>query len=471
MRRVYISYASTDRDAALYVTTHLRGIGIDTFYDPERTIGEGGSFSRRLQSEITRRGCVVLIQSPEGLQSALVQAELEFAYRNQVEIIPLALKPLNVRETGEYRFLLNLKAVDFSEWLVNRKAKAGLKALEARLSAPETNRVITVQTVANLIPAHTLQGHMSWVRRVSFSPDGTLLASSANDNTVCLWDVRSADRSGTAPGLFAQIAGQGGHDKLVWGLEFAPRHALLATAAGDSTVRLWDLNSLPTPYEFTRFTDHKHPVYALGFSPDGSLLASGGHDTQVIIRDVRNIDVTGRASASITLLHTAQVYHLTFSPDNRLIATASRDSVVRIWSLDYPDLNEIAKARPYLYKGNTSWVNAVAFAPNSLLIASAGNDSTIRLWDLATSEEIAILTGHTDAVNTLAFSADGSLLASAAKDDTVRLWDMNTLRPLTILRGHQSGVNTVTFSPDGTRLVTGSGDTTIKIWMVGDLRV
>ena len=39
----------------------------------------------------------------------------------------------------------------------------------------------------------TLQGHSSSVNSMSFSPDGTKVASGSNDNTVKLWDVTSGE--------------------------------------------------------------------------------------------------------------------------------------------------------------------------------------------------------------------------------------------------------------------------------------
>jgi WD40 repeat protein len=38
-----------------------------------------------------------------------------------------------------------------------------------------------------------LQGHTSWVRSVSFSPNGLVLASGSQDETVKLWDAKTGE--------------------------------------------------------------------------------------------------------------------------------------------------------------------------------------------------------------------------------------------------------------------------------------
>ncbi|MCU0497567.1 MAG: TIR domain-containing protein [Anaerolineae bacterium] len=461
MRRVFISYAGPDSEAALYVTSYLRSLGVDVFIDYDRMMHDG-TFTRRAENELKSRRCMIFIQSPEAMKSPLAQTELEYAYQQDIEIIPMVLKPLNVRETGEFRFLLTLKTIDMSAYLQQHQAKDALDKLRQRLSdQPNTRSAINVNNADQLKERYTLQGHSSWVREIEFSPDGYLLASSSNDNSVCIWDMRTAQRTGTQPRMISRILE---HGSLVWGMSFSPTAPLFATGAGDATIRLWDLNSLPETYELTRLIDHKQAVYSVCFSQDGKLLASGSHDNRAYVYDIDRIDHTAQAKQVIPLLHAGHVYWVTFSPSNHLIATTSRDSAVRLWSYEYEHLGDLSKEKPRFLSGHSSWVNSATFSPNGLILASASHDTTIRLWDVETGQTIHILTGHQESVNTVAFSADGSLLASAAKDDTVRLWDLHSFKELAIIRGHQKGVNSVVFSPNGLNLVTGSGDTTIKFW-------
>lgn len=79
-------------------------------------------------------------------------------------------------------------------------------------------------------PPRVLAGHDQRVAAVRFSPDGTLLASAANDGTVRVWD--------TAAGTCRHVLH--GHGSWAAGVACHPDGALLASAGADGDVRLWD---------------------------------------------------------------------------------------------------------------------------------------------------------------------------------------------------------------------------------------
>jgi len=67
---------------------------------------------------------------------------------------------------------------------------------------------------------------------VTFSPDGTTLASASPDHTVRLWDLATSRPIG---------APLTGHTGQVTSVAFSPDGKTLAADSADHTVRLWDV--------------------------------------------------------------------------------------------------------------------------------------------------------------------------------------------------------------------------------------
>jgi WD40 repeat protein len=161
---------------------------------------------------------------------------------------------------------------------------------------------------------HTLEGHTSYVNKVAISPDETILASGASDNTVRLWRISDGVLLHTLEG----------HKYSVEDVVFSPDGITLAS--GDGDIRLWrveDGTLLRTMIGGL--------VDSLAFSPDGTVLASGGEDGMVRLWRVK--DGTLLRTVRQKFLMGGAVRSLTFSPNGTKLALALGRGPVRIFDV------------------------------------------------------------------------------------------------------------------------------------------
>ena len=166
--------------------------------------------------------------------------------------------------------------------------------------------------------------HTAGVRSVSFSPDGSLLASGASNGTIFVWDVETGE-------IVETLAGQGG----IISLSFSPDSTLLAWSSFGSSSRVfvWDIE---TGERVETLAGHTDGVRSVSFSPDGSLLAAGTGDGTIFVWDVEAGEIVE------TLVgHTDWVESVAFAPDGSLLASASSDRTVKLW-----DLSKRTQSRP-----------------------------------------------------------------------------------------------------------------------------
>ncbi len=151
---------------------------------------------------------------------------------------------------------------------------------------------------------------------------------------------------------------------------FDPTGKFVITSLMDFSLHRWQADN----GQHTPLTAHDSWCRAIGFSPDGSTLYSGGYDGRLIWWPV------------------------------------THDSPQPTRTID----------------AHRGWIRALAVSPSGGWIATAGNDNAVRLWDAGTGTQVAQLP-HDSQVHSVAFHPQGVTLYSGDLKGKVREWDLAAL--------------------------------------------
>jgi WD40 repeat protein len=120
------------------------------------------------------------------------------------------------------------------------------------------------------------------------------------------------------------------HNREVNHVSFSPNGSLVATASWDKTARIWDAT---TGKELV-VLKHDRNVKNVSISQDGKRVATASEDKTARIWDT----TTGKELA--VLKHNRKVNHVSFGPDRKRVASVSEDRTARIWKV-FPTTQEL----------------------------------------------------------------------------------------------------------------------------------
>jgi len=250
--------------------------------------------------------------------------------------------------------------------------------------------------------------HHQTVRSLTWSPDGKMLASGANDAQFLLWN-----RDGTIQMRMQQTG-------TVRVVAWSPDRQQIAIGAGNIVTFL-------APFTGTTRSTHQHtaPVISLAWSPHYPLrLVSGGQDKQAIVWDA-----TTHVPQTIFTRHTTTIESASWSSDGQTIGTSSHGGAIRVWnSANGMQLHG-------LFLDAQIPMRTLAFAPSGAQLAVGGDDGIVRFWnglvcqhpqqgqlEVQCTDIPQRLHAHSRPIRALAWSPDGRFLATGADDGILAIW-------------------------------------------------
>lgn len=239
-----------------------------------------------------------------------------------------------------------------------------------------------------------------------------------------------------------------GHSRAVWRVAFSPVAPLLASASGDRTVLLYDLNARDIKH---RLTAHSGYVNAIAFSPDGKLIASGSGDQSIIIWDV----ASGQALRTLRG-HAGDINALAWSASGDLLVSGADDGRVLAWnSQSGKRIAEMSET------GND--VTAIAIAPNEETIVAAGSNGFIYLFDTQSGAQKDQLQTNKGYTFDLAWSTDGQRLTAAGSDGNIRQWQLSSGNANVVSQSKRA-ITGIDFSANGNYVTSSSFNGNVTVY-------
>lgn len=360
----------------------------------------------------------------------------------------------------------------------------------SRLFAAARDGTVVVWDLRTGRETHSWKAHQFGTRRVSQSPDGTVLISAGGKPSLAFWDADTGQPRGKPIDDLPAI----------WDFALDPAGTTLVTGHMNGAIKVWDTGRRVMLREFTCGNPPSNNIVSLVFSPDGAFLFAGGSDGHVHVWEAAKWKEVVSWQADKKGLKS-----LALSPDGRALITQGDEGTIKRWTpvsgeliweqtVDRGGSSRLAMSadgrslfrdteggleRRDLDLGEVreSWDAEVprpfrlACSPDGSALVSLSFQTPVVLWDTRQGRVRARLPRRGASGTESRLSPDGSRLACWGRNlEGVSLWDTTTGEFLCNLASGDRNVRDVVFDPEGRRLATGAEDGTIRLWNVEGLK-
>ncbi|HZN34820.1 MAG TPA: hypothetical protein VFB80_13420 [Pirellulaceae bacterium] len=158
---------------------------------------------------------------------------------------------------------------------------------------------------------------------------------------------------------------------------------------------------------------HSRPLIACRFDPQSRYVYFGAEDNLVHRFEIETKKLTPLAA------HDSWVRALGTSPSGDVLFSGGYDGRLVWWPAGDAEPKPVR-----VVDAHQGWIRALAVSPDGQLLATCGNDNLVKLWDAADGKVIGTLAGHAAHVYNVAFHPSGQTLASCDLKGGLKEWDV-----------------------------------------------
>ena len=305
-----------------------------------------------------------------------------------------------------------------------------------------SNSIFLWDLNGNLVDTFT--GHSGSVTDISWSHDGSLMASCSSDKNVFIWSFETRQ-------VIDRI---NDYNSSLYFVSWSLQENVLASVAGkilmegdslmESTTYIWNKRN-NTSLSLSKDISH------IAWNPIESTLARTIHSSEGSIIELWN--------SNSTVIHNFNT-HLNIKGSISWNYTGMYIAV-RDYNKSSFFNNQGYMIKDYLCDTSFVWDKGIEWNPKENLLAIVDKD-VIRIYNEVGSL-VCSCESHQNYIATIAWNCDGTLIASGSFDKTIKIWTPGgTL--LRTLYGHDDAVFELAWSPDGCRLASVSRDYSLFLW-------
>jgi len=310
------------------------------------------------------------------------------------------------------------------------------------------------------------------VRCAEFHPHGSVYAVGSNSKTlrICAYpkvtDIRENHVAQQPTVLFKRTRH---HKGSIYCMSWTPDGSLIATGSNDKTVKLMRFNAETSNLEGQEIelAMHDGTVRDVCFIEDtsnrSSLLISGGAgDCKIYVTDCE----TGQPYQALSG-HSGHILTL-YNWGGAMFVSGSHDRTIRFWDLRTRGCVNVITPNTSMASRQGSPVAAVCVEPSGRLLVSGHEDSACVLYDIRGSRSLQCFKPHSADVRSLRFSPSAYYLLTGGYDNKLVLTDLQgdltTTLPSVVVAQHQDKVISGRWHPTDFSFLSTSADKTTTLW-------